>query len=40
MIIVGHVFFEVPPKAMEGAQSNANTYTVLSFKMRSTRFFI
>jgi len=40
MMIVGHVYFEVAAKALEDAQSKANTHTVLSFDRRSTRFLI
>ena len=40
MITAGHVYSEVATKALEDAQSKANTHTVLSFDRRSTRFLV
>jgi len=39
MMVVGHVYFEVVAKALEDAQSKANTHTMFSFD-RSTKYFI
>jgi len=40
MMTAGHVYSEVAAKALEDAQSKANTYTVLSFDRRNTRFLV
>jgi len=40
MMAVGHVYSEVAVKALEDAQSKANTHTILSFDRRSTRFLV
>jgi len=40
MMTVGHVYSEVAAKALEDAQSKANTHTVLSFDRGSTRFLV
>jgi len=40
MITVGHVYSEVATKALEDAQSKANTHTVLSFDRKSTIFLV
>jgi len=40
MMVVGHIYSEVSPKALEDAHSKANTHTTLSFNRRSTRFLV
>ena len=40
IMIIGHVYSKVAAKALEGAQSKANTHMVLSFDRRSTRFLV
>jgi len=40
MTTARHMYSEVATKALEDAQSKANTHTVLSFDRRSTRFLV